>query len=349
MPISDEVATPSLEQEMADIALDAQDAEPTAPTDAVEEASPPNAADVPAESEAEDPDAQAVAADPEVLPPTWQPPEGGEPFAFRADGREVPVEGAMRWEHGIYVPTQSWATVQRHLADREAFAAKERHYQSQISSLDPEQNARVKTADAYLQWVDQQLSKSPEEVAEWLDNMRVNKPLLDAQIKTQILEAQLQSKTSQVSDVEYQQRAQQIGDALPGYLKQHIDHAIQQIPELKDLAGQSDALLHDLWDHREYLFVEAVDGDMPEHGLTKGQIGVHAGRLKHFLTKEAQYRAETKRLQAAASVNAKALGKTKPSAAVATRGAPTPGSRSKDYQSGDRSWKDDFLSDPLED
>jgi hypothetical protein len=198
MATRDEVQT--LEAEIMAVEPDDQEIEGTAPADGAVPATPEDAPDATAESESiatEGPDAQAI-ADP-VAPPAWQPPEGGQPFAFRVDGKEVAVEGALKYEHGTYIPAKAWDTVQQHLADRSAFAQRERQYQQHIRELDPEQHPRVRTADAWMQWLDGMLdpNKSPEEIAGWLDNLRVNKPLLDAQLRAQILEQQLNQRTQQ--------------------------------------------------------------------------------------------------------------------------------------------------------
>lgn len=315
--------------------------EPETPAESEEEAAeaPPEPDELEEELE-EEPEAPAEPVD-------WQPPEGGEPFAFRVDGTDVEVPGALRYEHGIYVPTDAWTIVQKHLADREVISARERQFEQRIQSLDPARHPDVLQAQETLKAFQALLQQGPIEVAKWLDNYEQNRPLLEAQIQLAATRAQLEARSQQMGDTEFEQQAEQLSQQLPGYLKQNIEAAIAADPAMKDLVGATDAVFEQLWPMAEMLFFEA-DRDYPEHGVRRGQIIVRPDVLSRLLKQQASTRAEMKRLQAAARTNAKATGKTKTAPTVSTRGRPIPAGQSKAYQPGDtRSWKEDFLASDL--
>lgn len=328
--------TSTLEADIMSVTLDDQEIEDPAPVEGEAEATPQDTPAAPADSEVaetEQPDAQAE-AEPEAVPPPWQPPEGGSPLSLRADGREFPVEGALKYDHGVYIPNESWPQLQRFLADREAFNQRVQALQRQVEERDPEKHPDVLQARATVQSFLALMDQGPEKVAEWLDKYEQNRPLFELQIQKQALEAQLQARNGQFSEVQHEQAAQELAQQIPGYLKQNIDAAISQLPELKELAGLTEQMFERLWPMADYLLVEATK-DMPELGLSKGQIGVHPERLKQVLKQQADARAEIKRLEKAAQVNKTAT--AKPVAPVITsRGPATPGARSTTIKPGDR-------------
>lgn len=347
----------SLIDELSDVTAESDEIPDAAPADGEAEAPPQTDPDAPAESvdgqadqlvEVEEPDAPEPEPAAPAEPVGFTPPSGGEPFAFRADGREVQVPGALKYEHGTYIPAASWATVQRHLADREAISAQLRQKDQQIASLAPDQHPDVIRARETLKAMSGLLDKGPAEVATWLDQFATNRPLLEAQIQNQVLQAQLQARQQQSTETEREQAQQWYAQHLPGYLQQNIDWAIQSDPALAELAGMGDQLRDAFWPLAPQLFVE-VDRDYPEHNLRRGQLTVRHDVLKTLLTQRASQRAEVKKLEAAAKLNQAATRRAPATPTVPARGRPVPGARAKTYTSGDRSWKEDFLADALED
>lgn len=360
---SDVSPPPSLEDELMAVTLDADDHPDTAPADDSPEASPLGESDAPADDQVDQADqleeVDADGDDPAALDPAtpaeavtdsaaWQPPAGGESFAFRADGREVPVPGALKYPHGIYVPNEAWTTVQRHLADREAFNGQLRHKDQQIAALDPDRHPDVIKGRESVKAMAALLDKGPEEVAKWLDNYAINRPLIDAQIEKATLEARLQSYTQQQTTAQTEQAAKDLAERLPVQLRQTMDAVIQSTPEFAELASMGEKLFEKLWPFAEHLFLE-LDRDVPEYNLRKGQVIVRQDVLRQLLTPHAEARAEVKRLEVATKQNQAATRKTPVPPTVTSRGRPVPGTRPKTYAPGDRSWKDDLLNDPLED
>lgn len=348
----------SLIDELASVTADDDDEIAGAvPAEPEAGATPPTDAEAPAEEpvgqEAEPDGAEEPAPDAPPEPVAYQPPEGGQPFTFRADGRDFAVPGALRYDHGLYIPTAAWDTVQKQLADREAITAQIRQRDARIAELNPEHNPVVLQNQAALAAFNELLQKTPQEMAEWLDNYEINKPLLLAKVQNEALTAQLNLQKQQGSQQEFEQRSRAVAAELPGYLQKHIDYLVDTDPELKDLKGGAEQLVAAYWPLRQQLFVEAPDDrGLPEYGLGPGQIGVNREALRFLLSRDAAARAEKSKLETAAAFNRKANGQFKPAPTVAARGRPTPGGRSKTYKPGDpasvRDWKADFMSDTSE-
>jgi hypothetical protein len=349
----------SLADELAELELeDQQDPEGAVPAEGTEGEPPPTGPDASAEGEdgqdaelaleGEQPEGEAQPAE---QVPAWQPPEGGEPFAFRVDGREVAVPGAQRYEHGIYVPADAWnGVVQQHLADRGVWQQQRQAYERQIAELNPDAHPVVLQAQATVQAFKELLDKGPLEVAKWLDQYERNRPLLEAQIQNQTLAAQLEQRTRGSQQQEQEQLERQVWEAMPGYLEQHIEAAVSQTPELAELKGVGAAKLREtIWPYWQLLFIQAPpDRDLPEHNLRRGQIGVNRGVLSQLLGQQAAHQAELKRLQKAARHNAAATGRAPVAPTVTTRGRPAPAGRAAPQPASAQEWKDNFLaSDPL--
>lgn len=338
----------SLRDELADVDIeDSDQLEGAAPAEGTEGAPPPAVPEAPADDGDSAAPAEQLEGDaPEpAAPVAWQPPAGGQPFAFRVDGREVEVPGALRWDHGIYVPTESWGrVVQGHLADREAYTAQRGQLLQQLAAADPAVNPTVLQANATLQAFKELLDKGPLEVAKWLDNYQQNRPLLEAQIQNAALQAQLAYRTQGYQQQQEEQLATQLAQQLPTYLQQNIDAVIAQDPELAGLKGiANQALLERLWPYAEWLFFEA-DRDYPEYNLRRGQIIVRPDRLKQLLGQQAATAAELKRLEKAAAHNRGATGRVPAAPTVTTRGRPTPAGRAPSKPRTVQEWRDEYLS-----
>ena len=313
--------------------------EDTAPVEVTEGATPPDGAETPADDAAPD-EPEGIEPEPEAPPApeppvAWQPPEGGQPFRFRADHREVEVPGALEYDHGIYVPKDAWNTVvSRHLADRDQFQRELQARDRTIEERDPEKHPQILEARVTLEKFRELLDKGPEKMAEWLDNYAVNRPLLEAQIEKEALAAQIKSLTERTSTADQEARAAQVAAELPGYVEQHIQAAISQIPGLSELKGSEKKLVESLWPYARSFLTENA----------QGQIAVRPDILNQLLKQEADRRSEIKRLEEAGKYNRAATARATPPKTVPARGRPTPGGPAVTFKPGQsREAKDAFL------
>lgn len=332
------------------------------PAGDTEGATPPDGSEAPAE----DADAEQLeqaeaeggqAAEPAepaapATPAPWQPPEGGQPFRFRADHREVEVPGAIEYDHGIYVPKDAWNTVvSRHLADRDQIGHVVQDLQRQVEERDPAKNPVVIEADATIRNFMELFRQGPVAVAQWLDNYAVNAPLLQAKIREESLLAQIQANQARQTEGDRAAQEADIAAKLPGYIEQNVAALISTTPGLAELKGSEKKLVELLWPYARSFLMEA-DRDYPEYGVRQGQIVPRREVLGQLLQQEADRRLEVKRLQDAGKHNRAATGRATPPKTVPARGRPVPaGARPKFRPGIDISEaKDAFMEfDPLAD
>lgn len=324
-----------------------------APAEGEDQATPETRPEAPAEGGA--PAAEQAEAEertePEPVPPQqhpeqWQPPDGGQPFRFRADHREVEVPGALEWDHGIYVPKEAWnGVVSRHLADRDALYEQYQndvgYWQRLAEERDPEKNQQIIQAGLTLQKFHELMELGPAEVAKWLDNYAVNRPLLEAKIREETLQAQLASREQRVNESEFQAVVQATREQLPGFIQGNLEAAISQLPELTELKGSEAQLMEQLWPvAKSFLY---------EDPQTR-QINIDWNVLTPLLQQESRRRKEIKDLQAATKHNQRALGNGKtPPKTVPARGRQVPAGKTQSYKPGEtQKARDAFLDwDPL--
>lgn len=342
------------EEELDAITAEDGDGGEDAPVEGKAPETPEADPETPAEGgESAEEQAEAERTEPEPVPPQqhpekWQPPEGGQPFRFRADHREVEVPGALEWDHGIYVPKEAWnGVVSRHLADRDSLYQQYHqdvgYWQNLANDRDPEKNEQIIQAGLTLQAFQKLMDQGPTEVAKWLDNYAVNRPLFEANIREETLKAQLAARESRVNESEFQAAVQQTAQQLPGFIQGNIEAAITQIPELAELKGSEAKLLDQLWPvAKSFLY---------EDPQTR-QINIDWNVLTPLLQQEAGRRKEIKDLQAATKHNQRALGNGKtPPKTVPARGRPVPAGQTQRFKPGEtQKAKDAFLDwDPLTD
>jgi multidrug efflux pump subunit AcrA (membrane-fusion protein) len=222
--------------------------------------------------------------------------------------------------------------------------------QQEVDRRDPERHPEVIQSRVTLQKFRELMDQGPAAVAEWLDNFSVNRPLLEAEIRAQTLQAQLEARQQQSTQYEQEQVIARVSQELPGYVEQNIAALISQTPELASLKGSEKKLVEQLWPYIGSLLWEA-DRDYPEYGVRQGQIVPRKELFLQALTQEANRRAELKRLEDAARHNARALGNgSKTPKTVPARGQPVPaGQKPRAFKPGEaREAKDAFLDwDPL--
>jgi hypothetical protein len=351
----------TLEAELRDIDVD-DETPGTEPAEDTGEASPPEESEAPAQEEGDQegqPEAEEGALEEEGEEPTeaaaptepvaWKPPQGGTPFQFKVDGKDVPVPGALRYDHGVYIPADSWIHLQRNLADREVIRGRFQEYEQRLEQLKPEHNPTVIQAQETLNAFLGLLDKGPEAVADWLDKFETNRPLLEADVREKTLRKQLENQQGTVSQAETERVASEIAPQLPGYLGQHIEAAVAAAAaDYPDLAGQTAKLVEEMWPFANQLFFQADDRDYPEDGVAKGQIGIRRQVLTSLLRQAQAHRAEVKKLQKASTFNGKATGRVAAPPTATTRSRAVPGGKAKQYTPGDprsvQQFKDDFLS-----
>lgn len=244
-----------------------------------------------------------------VTPAVFQPPEGGEPFHLRVDGRDIPIQGAAMHGDYLVIPKDAWDRVIRpqYLADRGAWRQKEAGYQRQLQQMQAVRSDTELRAQAMLAKIAELDKGGPEAWAGWLDNFAQNRPVLEAEIKARIAEQRAQALEQWQQQQAQEAQAAQIEPLYQQHLAQTLDQYLAQ-DGYKVLAGERDELLRELWeDHRERLFVKA-DRDIPEAGIRQGEDAFSFDAMERVLDRVAakakKYAAQTAKVQQAAKLNA---------------------------------------------
>lgn len=249
---------------------------PDDPPDAAPEDSPGAQGTIPAADAASaSPEAPATpTADPEQP----VPPVEGEPFSFTVDGTPVSVPGAVVVGDEIRIPKAAWQSLQSgYVADRSQWrkqvAAWNTERQQMASSADrkvEEIGARLKGAEDALEVVNK-LFEDPNRLLAAYQHWEQQRPILQAEMRSKQLEAQLAARSNDLSVHEAQAREA----AEVPQMQNALGETIEQIAALDDYKGlytqdELVSLLRELWEDRGRYFTTA-DRDYPEYGVVKGQ------------------------------------------------------------------------------
>jgi hypothetical protein len=241
--------------------------------------------------------------------------EGGEPFVFKADRREIRPEGARVVGDKIVFDKAKWpAFASQHVADRTVWRQekatwdRERaEFQAQLQAKTPEQEK----ATAFAQEIDRIASlKDPREIQALVQHWQTHWSTYLLKKENELLK----ERTTQWTQAQQQQAEQESLDALIPEMHDHLagafDHYLAQ-DGLKVLGAHKDALF------AEYLETE---GDIRNGGRAyrwdpeQQAYFLDVPRLERWLTREAkreQDKAElVKRHAEAAKRNAGATAKT---------------------------------------
>ncbi len=183
-------------------------------------------------------------APPSAQPPTpGQPPHGGaptgaaEPWAFRADRQEYFVEGSrVEPDGGVYIPKAQLQLVQQLLAEGAAHRGSWREerdaYEARIAELEAsvEQHPDLLRARAFNTKLNQLMAAGPEAVAEWLDKFETNRPVLEAEVKAQLLQSQLDQTQSRERAAQEEAESNELAPVMEETLQGAVEELASRYP-----------------------------------------------------------------------------------------------------------------------
>lgn len=269
--------------------------------------------------------------------PAPPPPEGGQaaspqapgaaadaypPLAYRAGGEEFEIPGSAVGEDGAFIPREVLGEVSRLISQG---VYHERHWQQELRNREAQATERVRAAEqkaaeaeAILSSLDRLRQAGPEKMAEWLDGLERNWPLLMAEAKNQLLERQLQE--SSAAEQERQQIAR--GEELAPQIEDTLVATVEQLvgmPQYQGLDGEQ--FLRRLVQTRlDQIFTEA-EYDDPSRGIRAGDVLVDYD----VITSEADHEMGLLRQAAAAAKrNAAVLAPSGTPPTVGAGGTPAP-------------------------
>lgn len=238
----------------------------------------------------------------------------GEPFTFKADGKQFEIPGAVRYPEGVYIPTESMARLQEHLADGKTLRGRIRALEQERQSWDPERHPDVLRARATMAQLTALMDKGPEAMAEWLDDLERNRPILEAKAEAAALKKQLESHTERQKVEATEAEATALADQMDEALNRHLDILLAD-PEIASLGLDRNRLQVRLYRMADALFVEA-DQDYREAGVRKGELAINLDLLRTEVNDAAalvrQYQGQKTAQQKAKQANAPAVNAAAP-------------------------------------
>lgn len=204
-----------------DTATPATDQSPTPDTPPVQpDATSPEKVDAPA--------TPAPLTPPEIPTPV-DPFSGGEPFAFRIDGRQVSIDGAKVINDHVVIPKSAWLNQMQHfLGDRSAIRNREGQYKQALEQANAGRSEWEAEKATMLGEI-QQMFADPEAMLAKLQNWQTEGPLLMAKMEAKAARQQVeQFQRRQQDEMRHQQEAavipqlqDQLGDTVEQWLSDH--------------------------------------------------------------------------------------------------------------------------------
>lgn len=294
------------------------------------------------------------AAAPEESPEPSQPERPvSQPFSFTADRKRVEVEGASIVEfvdpdgnpqQSIVIPLESFRRkMQPYLADRGAFANKEREYKRQLDALSPDKNEDVIRAKTLLEEFERVLS-SEDALTEFLENFNQNRELLKLKVDKAATEAKLRLRDEGERYVqterEQEETTQRVYSSIPLNVQENAQLLEQQY-QVRVPPKALEAAQAEIAENLGLYYRRANEEEAREYGVDVGDIVCDYDRVARVLYRYASLlndgSVQQPKTTEAARKNAAALGETKkPPPSVSAKGSAPPAKRGAEI----KSWED---------
>lgn len=194
-----------------------------------------------------------------------------QPFRFRADGADLPIEGLTRLPNGdVVVPASAMGQMQHYLGNRQQWRQSEQGYRREIDQLKKagDLTNHPDVSRSRMFW-DAVLKMDPDQLYEFCQNTRQNLPLIDAQAGRQAAEArakQLEEGYQPHREAEERQRLEPMD-------RQSIEATIGELMALPDYAAvDKQAVMDGLWALRDRgLFRNANEQEQAQWGYAPNQ------------------------------------------------------------------------------
>lgn len=216
----------------------APDAGTPAPADA---AAQPVVPAVPAQ-----PPTPASSAPSPAVPPMPAAPATPAAWDFQADRQTVTVPGSKVRDDGwLEVPPDQRALLENLLAEgvahRGSWRAEQQRYEARIAELEEQSTAspEILRAKAFNDALLALLDKGPEAVAAWLDEYRLNFPLLKQQAEAAVLQSRLTTAEQRLAAREEDQEASELAPQLAGMISDTLQQVIASDPAYAGVDAQA--------------------------------------------------------------------------------------------------------------
>lgn len=285
----------------------------TPPTEPVE----PGTAD-PTPAVPVQPATPAAQTPPVTATPPSEPPSTDTPYAFKADGKELSIPGAVKLANGdLRIPATSLNHLQRHLADRgewqRVLGERQRTETDLRTQVDTVTQTNVGLLERFQQMLDL-AATDPEGLIAYALKARQELPTYVQQRQAKARESEMEQLRQRLAEVELERNLPQLEPVWREHVGQYVARTVANDPALGDLDVA--ALAASVWEdrHSAGLLVRAPADD-PSGAFKKGDVAVdlrvlgllvqqHAKTERRIAAERAKVlaaqAAETERLRAAA-------------------------------------------------
>lgn len=201
------------------------------------------------------------------------------PYAFRADGKDWSIDGATVSPDGsLVVPKARLADLQGLLAEgiahRGSWRQREKDFQQQVADAKAQNAFEVDRGTRLWNLVVEQLQKSPDQVAEWLDGLQAELPRILNEVQQQALETEKEALRASHGDIEVERQAQQLLPQLTGTLQHYTEQIAQRYPGVDPRK-----VYEKFYGRLDSVFAEATE-DMPDIGVKQGAYYIRLDQLE---------------------------------------------------------------------
>lgn len=177
------------------------------------------------------PDAQpaptpaAAEAQPEGQPATT---EQFPPFRYRAGGMDYTLEGSQLGTDGLFLPTDKLGALGQQLSLAQHARQSIADLQRKLGQAQRAQEQKVDQANKTLEALESLMVKGPEAVAQWLDDLERNWPLMKKDAELQALRAQQEADKERQTEAQQEQETERLVPVLADVLEHYINEFTTQ-------------------------------------------------------------------------------------------------------------------------
>lgn len=193
-------------------------------------------------------------------------------FAFKADGTEIHIPGAVESPDGwLLMPKEeALKALQPHLADRTAWRRQVEDYERRLADRDGPSDREVE-AGVIVDTFTNLLKQGPDAVFEWLQDWDRSQGDLQSRIRNAVLEHRDQQRTSREAEDTRRAQARRVQEWVPGALRQTLKDTMA-MDSFKGLSLDEDALYAALEALPPGSYLQRAQEEIPEWGIKKGNF-----------------------------------------------------------------------------
>ena len=211
------------------------------------------------------------------------------PYAFKADGKELSIPGAVRLANGdLRIPATSLNHLQRHLADRgewqRVLGERQRTESDLRTQLDTVQQTKNGLLERFQQLLDL-AGTDPEALITYAVKARQELPTYVAELQRREKDTETEQLRQRLAEIEFNAALPQLEPVWRDTVGQHVRQLVAHDPALADLPV--DALANAVWEDRSLGVLVRAPSDAPDGSFKRGDVAIHLPTLTQLLQRHA--------------------------------------------------------------